>query len=241
MVVTDHSPATAAEKGRGDGDLQQAWGGIAGLQVGFTAVVDEARRRGIGPEAVSRWMSRATADLVGLGAKGRIEAGADADLVVLDEAATTDVDVSRLAHRNPISAYDGRSLAGAVTTTVLRGELLDRDDACDSGPDGWWSVPARERDADETPLKQAVSVACGNDVVPAARAAAPPADGARPDHRAPPGAPGDVAAARRAVRPGDDRLDERHDGRSTAGSSAPPTSRPSSSTARRAPASRPRW
>jgi allantoinase len=128
MVVTDHSPATAAEKGRGDGDLQQAWGGIAGLQVGFTAVVDEARRRGIGPEVVSRWMSRATADLVGLGAKGRIEVGADADLVVLDEAATTDVDVSRLAHRNPISAYDGRSLAGAVTTTVLRGELLDRDD-----------------------------------------------------------------------------------------------------------------
>ena len=129
MVVTDHSPATAAEKGRGDGDLQQAWGGIAGLQVGFTAVVDEARRRGIGPDVVSRWMSRGTADLVGLAAKGRIEVGADADLLVLDESLTTDVDVSRLAHRNPISAYDGRSLAGAVTTTALRGEVLDRADA----------------------------------------------------------------------------------------------------------------
>ncbi|MFC6343848.1 hypothetical protein ACFP8W_17815, partial [Nocardioides hankookensis] len=27
MVVSDHSPSTAEEKGRGGGDLQQAWGG----------------------------------------------------------------------------------------------------------------------------------------------------------------------------------------------------------------------
>ena len=47
MVVSDHSPATAEEKGRGDGDLQQAWGGVSGLQVGFSAVAQEARRRNI--------------------------------------------------------------------------------------------------------------------------------------------------------------------------------------------------
>ncbi len=62
-------------------------------------------------------MSRATADLVGLAAKGRIEVGADADLVgATTPAGTTDVDVARLAHRNPISAYDGLAFAGRVTT-----------------------------------------------------------------------------------------------------------------------------
>lgn len=125
VVVSDHSPATPEEKGRGGGDLQQAWGGIAGLQVGFTAVADEARRRGIGLADVSRWMSRGTADLVGLEHKGRIDVGADADLAVLDPTTTRQVDAARLAHRHPISAYDGLRLDGAVTHTVLRGRLLD--------------------------------------------------------------------------------------------------------------------
>ena len=110
MIVSDHSPATAEEKGRGDGDLQQAWGGVSGLQVGFSAVAQEARRRDIGVEHVSRWMSRNTADLVGLATKGRIEVGADADLAVYDTGVEFHIDATRLAHRNPISAYDGHAL-----------------------------------------------------------------------------------------------------------------------------------
>jgi len=128
VVVSDHSPATIAEKSRGDGDLQQAWGGVAGLQVGFTAVAHEARERGLGLEQVSRWMSRGTADLVGLAHKGRIEAGADADLLVYDETAELVVDATRLAHRNPISAYDGERYTGRVVDTLVRGR---------AGETGW--------------------------------------------------------------------------------------------------------
>ncbi|MCD4525596.1 allantoinase AllB [Nocardioides sp. cx-173] len=135
-VVSDHSPATAQEKGRGDGDLQQAWGGVSGLQVGLAAVAHEARRRGLGLERVSRWMSRHTADLVGLGAKGRIAPGADADLAVYDPTVELVVDAARLAHRNPLSAYDGQRYAGRVTHTVSRGRLLDPD-----RPDHHWGRP----------------------------------------------------------------------------------------------------
>ncbi len=123
-VVSDHSPATAEEKHRGDGDLQQAWGGVAGLQVGLAAVAHEARARGIDLADVSRWMSRSTADLVGLRHKGRLAVGADADLAVYDTAVDFPVDATRLAHRNPISAYDGQHYAGRVTHTVLRGTLV---------------------------------------------------------------------------------------------------------------------
>ncbi|MCL3836505.1 allantoinase AllB [Aeromicrobium duanguangcaii] len=127
-VVSDHSPSTVAEKRRGDGDLQQAWGGVSGLQVGFSAVAHEAARRGIGLDRVSRWMSRNTADLVGLDRKGRLEVGADADVVIHDPTATLHVEAARLAHRNPISAYDGLRLDGRVTSTVVRGRLV-------AGPD----------------------------------------------------------------------------------------------------------
>jgi allantoinase len=82
-------------------------------------------------------MSRNTADQVGLVAKGRLEVGADADLVVFDPIRPLDVAVAELAHRNPISAYDGRRFSGSVTHTVLagtpigdttdrRGRLLER-------------------------------------------------------------------------------------------------------------------
>lgn len=123
MVVSDHSPAPASEKGRGAGDLQQAWGGIAGLQVGFTAVAHEAGLRSVELADVSRWMSSATADLVGLTTKGRIAVGADADLAVYDPTVPLQVDARRLEHRHPISAYDGRTLDGSVTHTLVRGRL----------------------------------------------------------------------------------------------------------------------
>lgn len=122
-VVSDHSPASPEEKRRGDGDYQQAWGGISGLQVGFAAVAAEAARRDIGIEQVSDWMSARTAALVGLSDKGRIAVGADADLTVYDPSHAVDVEASRLAHRHPISAYDGLRLSGSVTTTILRGRV----------------------------------------------------------------------------------------------------------------------
>ena len=138
MVVSDHSPATAEEKGRGEGDLQQAWGGVSGLQVGFAAIAHEARRRDIGLEQVSRWMSRNTADLVDLAAKGRIQVGADADLAIYDTGVEFRIEATRLAHRNPISAYDGIRYDGRVTRSVVRGNANDVEQ-----PDHRWGRQLR--------------------------------------------------------------------------------------------------
>jgi allantoinase len=127
MVVSDHSPATAEEKLRGNGDLQQAWGGVSGLQVGFSAMAHEARRRGVSLPDLSRWMSTSTADLVGLQQKGRIAVGADADFAIYDTNAEFRIEAARLAHRNPISAYDGLRYGGRVTRSVVRGNAIDVD------------------------------------------------------------------------------------------------------------------
>lgn len=120
-VVTDHSPSTVELKTAGGGDFDLAWGGIAGLQVGFAATWTEARRRGIPLERVVSWMAASTADLVGLAAKGRIREGADADLVVFAPDETFRVDAALLRHKNPVTAYDGRLLHGVARETYLRG------------------------------------------------------------------------------------------------------------------------
>lgn len=134
IVVTDHSPATADLKYRGEGDFAQAWGGIAGLQVGLAAVWTEAARRGIPLTTIIDRMSRGPADLVGLAQKGRIAVGADADLVAFAPDAEFTVRATQLHHKNPVSAYEGRTLRGVVRGTWLRGQRVDT--GADAVPQG---------------------------------------------------------------------------------------------------------
>jgi allantoinase len=123
-VVTDHSPSTADLK---TDDFATAWGGISGLQLSLSAVWTAARERGHGLEDVVRWMSARTAALVGLGSKGAIEVGRDADFAVLAPDATFTVDPAALQHRNRVTAYAGRTLYGVVRSTWLRGERIVAD------------------------------------------------------------------------------------------------------------------
>lgn len=125
VIVSDHSPSTRELKFAHGGDFDLAWGGISGLQLGLPAIWTEAQRRGIRLERVVDWMSRATADLAGLPAKGRIAVGAAADLVDFAPHDTFTVDVDTLLHRNRVSAYDGRDLAGVVHRTWLAGRVVD--------------------------------------------------------------------------------------------------------------------
>jgi allantoinase len=124
-VVSDHSPCVPELKRFDTGDFGQAWGGIASLQLGLPAVWTEARRRGHGLADVVRWMAEGPARLVGLERKGRIEPGADADLCVFAPDETFVVDPDRLWHKNPVTAYAGRTLSGTVRRTWLRGTPVD--------------------------------------------------------------------------------------------------------------------
>ena len=120
-VVSDHSPCTPELKRLEAGDFGAAWGGIASLQLGLPAVWTQARARGFGLADVVRWTAERPAALAGLGGKGRIAFGADADLVVFAPDEAVVVDPARLHHRHPVTPYAGLRLTGAVRSTWLRG------------------------------------------------------------------------------------------------------------------------
>jgi allantoinase len=125
MVVTDHSPSTPDLKALDTGDFGVAWGGISSLQLGLSAVWTEARARGFALTDIARWMSAAPARHAGLPSKGRIAVGHDADFCVLAPDDTYVVDAARLHHKNAVTPYHGRTLAGVVRETWLRGEKID--------------------------------------------------------------------------------------------------------------------
>lgn len=123
LVASDHSPCPPQMKAREDGDFLRAWGGIASLQLVLPVLWTAARQRGYTPGDLVKWLSQGPARMLGLnGRKGTIGTGYDADLVVWDPEATFRVEPSQLQHRHQLTPYAGRTLAGIVQTTLLRGQ-----------------------------------------------------------------------------------------------------------------------
>jgi allantoinase len=125
FVITDHSPCAPALKLPEQGDFMAAWGGIASLQLGLSAIWSEARRRGGTLAQLAQWMSAAPARFAGLHArKGRIAVGCDADLLVWDPEQSFEVVPERLLFRHKVSPYLGMRLTGIPAKTLLRGQLV---------------------------------------------------------------------------------------------------------------------
>ena len=124
LVATDHSPCPPPMKQLDTGDFAHAWGGVGSLQLGFATVWAGAHKRGIAIERVIEWMCAAPARLAGLDRKGRIAAGCDADLVVIQPDKTFVVDAEKLEHRHKLTPYAGARLRGIVERTYVRGKQV---------------------------------------------------------------------------------------------------------------------
>lgn len=123
-IVSDHSPSTLELKQQGNGDFALAWGGISGLQTGFSAIWTAARARGIPLETILPLMTTGPARIAGLGVAGQIAVGAPAHFAVVDLDATQTVRAAGLQYRNKMSPWDGRELFGVVEGTYLAGALV---------------------------------------------------------------------------------------------------------------------
>ncbi len=127
-IVSDHSPCTPELKRFDSGDFGQAWGGISSLQLGLPAIWTQARQRGFALTDVAAWMAERPAAQAGMRRKGHLAVGYDADFCVFAPDEAFVVDVAKLKHRNPVSAYDRRPLAGVVRSTWLRGTEITGDE-----------------------------------------------------------------------------------------------------------------
>lgn len=123
-IVSDHSPSTVELKTEPDFGL--AWGGIAGLQTGLSAVHTAALERGIALEHLIPLMTTGPARIAGLGARGTIAVGQPAHLAVFRPGESITIDAADLEYRNPVSPWHGRTLTGLIETTYVHGEPVYR-------------------------------------------------------------------------------------------------------------------
>lgn len=126
-IGSDHVPRKRATKGP---DIWQASAGFPGIAQILPVLIDEGwHRRGVPIETLAAATSRNVADLYSVPRKGRIAPGFDADLVVVDPEGRTQVDAANTPSHSDYSPWEGKTLRGAITHTILRGQVLVEDSA----------------------------------------------------------------------------------------------------------------
>lgn len=138
LVGSDHSPCPAADKHKGEHDIWQAWGGVAGIQATLPVLLTEGvHARGLSLERVADLTATAPARLFGLyPRKGAIAVNADADFALVDPVRAWTFGVEQLHTRSRISPYLGRTFRGAVVRTIVRGRTVFADGEV-VGTAGW--------------------------------------------------------------------------------------------------------
>jgi allantoinase len=124
FITSDHSPAPPSIKEIETGNLQKAWGGIAGLQfllsASWTSMMSEMELS----QFIPLLTEKPACFIRQHKNKGFLKEGYDADMVLWDPMGSMKVEEAITYHRYPISPYTGHTLQGKIHCTWVGGNLV---------------------------------------------------------------------------------------------------------------------
>ena len=141
-VVTDHAPHTLEEKQKAS--VWEAASGLPGFQEALPTLITQWILRfgkGTLEEGLVRIAQATSSNLArifGFPQKGALEAGKDADIVVVDTNVNWTVRKADLFTKNRWSAFEGMQLTGRPVATFLRGTLVYHQGEILGQPQGAW-------------------------------------------------------------------------------------------------------
>jgi dihydropyrimidinase len=128
-IGSDNTSWTVDQKAEGVRDFRRVPYGVPGLETEMRVVYSEGVAAGrISLQTFVSAFATMPAKLFGLyPRKGTIAAGSDADLLLLDPAATETIDERTLHSRAGYDPFNGFSVRGVPRLTLSRGEVIARD------------------------------------------------------------------------------------------------------------------
>jgi dihydroorotase len=136
IVSTDHAPHTREEKEPGWTDGWKAHTGTPSTQFYVPLMLDASAAGRIPLERVVDVIATAPARIFGLGRKGRLEIGCDADIAIVDLDAEFEIRDEIVLSKVGWTPYAGRRVKGVIETTLVRGTVVYEDGTVVGQP-GW--------------------------------------------------------------------------------------------------------
>jgi dihydroorotase len=132
IVASDHAPHTLEEKtGK---DVWSVRPGLPGLETTLPLLLTRVHRGELTLARLVPLLAEKPADIFGLQGKGRLQAGMDGDLVLIDPKARSKIDSSKFYSKAHFSPFDGFKCVGQPVTTIVaghvvydRGEIVERN------------------------------------------------------------------------------------------------------------------
>ncbi|WP_129112603.1 dihydroorotase [Halegenticoccus tardaugens] len=120
VIATDHAPHTREEK---DASVWDAPSGVPGVETMLPLLLEEARRGRLGHERVRDLVARNPARIFDLPRKGTVEAGTDADLVLVDPDDAREIRGADLHSKCGWTPFEGRR-GVFPSLTMVRGTVV---------------------------------------------------------------------------------------------------------------------
>ena len=133
VIGSDHAPHTCADK---EGIYPQTASGLTGVQTLVTFLLDAVNAGKLTLERFVDLTSAGPTRVFGIAGKGRIAAGYDSDLTIVDLKARRRIENRWIASRCGWTPYDGMETTGWPVATILRGCVVMRDGATLEAPGG---------------------------------------------------------------------------------------------------------
>lgn len=136
LVSTDHAPHLREEKEPGWTDGWKAHTGTPSAQFYVPLLLDAAAKGLLSLERMVELVAGAPARIFRLDTKGRIEVGADADLMLVDLNRQWEITNELVLSKIGWTPYAGRTVTGSIEATVVRGAIVYRNGQVQGQP-GW--------------------------------------------------------------------------------------------------------
>jgi dihydroorotase len=133
ILATDHAPHTREEKAK---PYPASPSGMPGVQTLVPVMLDHVAKGRLSLQRLVDLTSAGPQRVFNLMNKGRIAAGYDADLTLVDLAAERTIEDSQQASKVGWTPFHGLRVQGWPMATVVRGQVVMRDGQIIGTPDG---------------------------------------------------------------------------------------------------------